>query len=87
MYVFITHIYTHEKRFLVTSRFFLKAKHRILLTGTPLQNNLLELMSLLIFVMPSLFAGKQTSLKNLFSKTPVSHKIITIITNRIGYFI
>ncbi|XP_012224295.1 SWI/SNF-related matrix-associated actin-dependent regulator of chromatin subfamily A containing DEAD/H box 1 homolog isoform X1 [Linepithema humile] len=48
----------------------INAKHRILLTGTPLQNNLLELMSLLIFVMPSLFAGKQTSLKNLFSKTP-----------------
>ncbi|CAK9812257.1 SWI/SNF-related matrix-associated actin-dependent regulator of chromatin subfamily A containing DEAD/H box 1 homolog [Anthophora quadrimaculata] len=46
------------------------AKHRILLTGTPLQNNLLELMSLLIFVMPSLFAGKQADLKSLFSKNP-----------------
>ncbi|XP_034946491.1 SWI/SNF-related matrix-associated actin-dependent regulator of chromatin subfamily A containing DEAD/H box 1 homolog [Chelonus insularis] len=48
----------------------INAKHRILLTGTPLQNNLLELMSLLIFVMPSLFAGKQNDLKSLFSKTP-----------------
>ncbi|EZA56862.1 hypothetical protein DMN91_001296 [Ooceraea biroi] len=46
----------------------INAKHRILLTGTPLQNNLLELMSLLIFVMPSLFAGKQADLKSLFSK-------------------
>ncbi|KAL0107362.1 hypothetical protein PUN28_015725 [Cardiocondyla obscurior] len=46
------------------------AKHRILLTGTPLQNNLLELISLLIFVMPSLFAGKQSDLKSLFSKNP-----------------
>lgn len=46
------------------------AKHRILLTGTPLQNNLLELMSLLMFVMPSMFAGKQNDLKSLFSKTP-----------------
>jgi len=52
---------------------FLKAKHRILLTGTPLQNNLLELISLLIFVMPSLFAGKQADLKSLFSKNPVSY--------------
>ena len=48
----------------------INAKHRILLTGTPLQNNLLELMSLLMFVMPSLFAGKQTDLKSLFSKNP-----------------
>ncbi|XP_066586309.1 SWI/SNF-related matrix-associated actin-dependent regulator of chromatin subfamily A containing DEAD/H box 1 homolog [Prorops nasuta] len=46
------------------------AKHRILLTGTPLQNNLLELISLLIFVMPSMFAGKQADLKSLFSKNP-----------------
>lgn len=46
----------------------INAKHRILLTGTPLQNNLLELMSLLIFVMPTLFAGKQADLKSLFSK-------------------
>ncbi|XP_014209606.1 SWI/SNF-related matrix-associated actin-dependent regulator of chromatin subfamily A containing DEAD/H box 1 homolog [Copidosoma floridanum] len=48
----------------------IKAQHRILLTGTPLQNNLLELMSLLIFVMPSMFASKQNDLKNLFSKNP-----------------
>ncbi|XP_012277912.1 SWI/SNF-related matrix-associated actin-dependent regulator of chromatin subfamily A containing DEAD/H box 1 homolog isoform X2 [Orussus abietinus] len=48
----------------------INAKHRILLTGTPLQNNLLELISLLIFVMPSMFAGKQADLKSLFSKNP-----------------
>ncbi|KAG7253109.1 hypothetical protein CRUP_006601 [Coryphaenoides rupestris] len=30
------------------------AEHRLLLTGTPLQNNLLELMSLLNFIMPSI---------------------------------
>ncbi|XP_076183437.1 SWI/SNF-related, matrix-associated actin-dependent regulator of chromatin, subfamily a, containing DEAD/H box 1 isoform X2 [Ptiloglossa arizonensis] len=48
----------------------INAKYRILLTGTPLQNNLLELMSLLTFVMPSIFAGKQADLKSLFSKNP-----------------
>ncbi|XP_044729933.1 SWI/SNF-related matrix-associated actin-dependent regulator of chromatin subfamily A containing DEAD/H box 1 homolog isoform X1 [Chrysoperla carnea] len=47
----------------------IKASNRILLTGTPLQNNLLELMSLLIFVMPTMFAGKTDDLKNLFQKT------------------
>lgn len=52
----------------------INAKHRILLTGTPLQNNLLELMSLLIFVMPSLFAGKQADIKSLFSKNPKGDK-------------
>ncbi|RZC42894.1 SWI/SNF-related matrix-associated actin-dependent regulator of chromatin subfamily A containing DEAD/H box 1 -like protein [Asbolus verrucosus] len=46
----------------------INAKHRILLTGTPLQNNLLELMSLLIFVMPKMFAEKTDDLKSLFQK-------------------
>ncbi|XP_072394473.1 SWI/SNF-related matrix-associated actin-dependent regulator of chromatin subfamily A containing DEAD/H box 1 homolog [Diabrotica undecimpunctata] len=46
----------------------INARHRILLTGTPLQNNLLELMSLLIFVMPNIFAEKTVDLKNLFQK-------------------
>ncbi|XP_003424919.1 SWI/SNF-related matrix-associated actin-dependent regulator of chromatin subfamily A containing DEAD/H box 1 homolog isoform X2 [Nasonia vitripennis] len=64
----------HMLKNMSTSRyenlFKINAQHRILLTGTPLQNNLLELMSLLIFVMPSMFAGKQDDLKSLFSKNP-----------------
>ncbi|XP_054274758.1 SWI/SNF-related matrix-associated actin-dependent regulator of chromatin subfamily A containing DEAD/H box 1 homolog [Macrosteles quadrilineatus] len=48
----------------------INALHRILLTGTPLQNNLLELMSLLVFVMPDMFSGKSENLKFLFSKNP-----------------
>lgn len=41
---------------------------RILLTGTPLQNNLLELISLLAFVMPDLFSsgGNSDHLKRMF---------------------
>lgn len=44
----------------------LKSKNRLMLTGTPLQNNLLELMSLLVFTMPSLFLPKLNSVKALF---------------------
>lgn len=47
----------------------INAENRLLLTGTPLQNNLLELMSLLCFVMPSIFAKNQDDIKNLFQKT------------------
>ncbi|KAJ0176428.1 hypothetical protein K1T71_007607 [Dendrolimus kikuchii] len=50
----------------------IKSKHRLLLTGTPLQNNLLELMSLLCFVMPHMFSGKTDDLKNLFQKNAKS---------------
>lgn len=47
----------------------INAESRLLLTGTPLQNNLLELMSLLCFVMPSMFANNTDDIKNLFQKT------------------
>ncbi|XP_067621535.1 SWI/SNF-related matrix-associated actin-dependent regulator of chromatin subfamily A containing DEAD/H box 1 homolog [Eurosta solidaginis] len=46
----------------------INAEMRILLTGTPLQNNLLELMSLLCFVMPSFFAKSIEDIKSLFAK-------------------
>ncbi|XP_071512276.1 SWI/SNF-related matrix-associated actin-dependent regulator of chromatin subfamily A containing DEAD/H box 1 homolog isoform X1 [Panulirus ornatus] len=50
----------------------IKAQRRILLTGTPLQNNLVELMSILIFVMPQLFDSKKEELKRVFSMFPKS---------------
>ncbi|XP_041354213.1 SWI/SNF-related matrix-associated actin-dependent regulator of chromatin subfamily A containing DEAD/H box 1-like [Gigantopelta aegis] len=45
----------------------ISAERRLLLTGTPLQNNLLELMSLLAFVMPDIFQGKTEHLKRIFT--------------------
>ncbi|KAF6201628.1 hypothetical protein GE061_004021 [Apolygus lucorum] len=50
--------------------FSINATFRILLTGTPLQNNLLELMSLLNFVMPNMFSSKIEYIKSFFSKRP-----------------
>ncbi|CAM4716053.1 unnamed protein product [Leuciscus chuanchicus] len=45
----------------------INAEHRLLLTGTPLQNNLLELMSLLNFIMPSLFSSRTSQISKMFS--------------------
>lgn len=45
----------------------IKSKRRILLTGTPLQNNLVELMSLLVFTMPRMFMSKMAHVEALFS--------------------
>lgn len=46
----------------------LKADYRLLLTGTPLQNNLKELVSLLAFMLPQLFVEKREDLQGLFNK-------------------
>ncbi|XP_063278213.1 SWI/SNF-related matrix-associated actin-dependent regulator of chromatin subfamily A containing DEAD/H box 1 isoform X2 [Prinia subflava] len=45
----------------------INAKNRLLLTGTPVQNNLLELMSLLNFVMPHMFSSSTSGIRRMFS--------------------
>lgn len=45
----------------------IKSRRRVLLTGTPLQNNLVELMSLLVFTMPKMFMPKIAHVEALFS--------------------
>ncbi|KAK9448778.1 SNF2 family N-terminal domain-containing protein [Limtongia smithiae] len=44
----------------------LKAEFRLLLTGTPLQNNLQELVSLLAFILPNIFKDKKEDLIGVF---------------------
>ncbi|PIA14523.1 hypothetical protein COEREDRAFT_82664 [Coemansia reversa NRRL 1564] len=49
----------------------IRARFRLLLTGTPLQNNLQELVSLLTFIMPQVFAQSLPALTHAFkSKAP-----------------
>ena len=45
----------------------IKSSFRLLLTGTPLQNNLRELVSLLGFLMPILFREKREELASIFA--------------------
>lgn len=43
-----------------------KIPFKILITGTPLQNNLMELLSLLVFIMPELFLPARESFTAIF---------------------
>lgn len=44
----------------------IRAPFRLLLTGTPLQNNLQELVSLLMFIMPETFADYEEDVRSIF---------------------
>ncbi|KAJ1770672.1 DNA-dependent ATPase fun30 [Coemansia sp. RSA 1813] len=48
----------------------IRTPFRLLLTGTPLQNNLQELVSLLTFIMPQVFAESQPTLTHAFKTKP-----------------
>lgn len=51
----------------------LHGQFRLLLTGTPLQNNLRELISLLSFVLPQVFQGHKQDLEDIFDQKATTH--------------
>lgn len=59
------------------------SKRKLLLTGTPLQNNLVELMSLLYFVMPDIFHHKTDHLNKIFAAKPANVDTDTFYNEKI----
>ncbi|WFD44803.1 DNA helicase [Malassezia psittaci] len=51
----------------------ISARWRLLLTGTPLQNNLQELISLLSFILPEYFTSAEEALSAIFKAKPGSN--------------
>ncbi|KAI8980538.1 SNF2 family N-terminal domain-containing protein [Pilobolus umbonatus] len=51
----------------------IRTPFRLLLTGTPLQNNLQELISLLTFIMPDTFQNFEDDIRNLFKIRSASY--------------
>ncbi|KAI9720078.1 MAG: hypothetical protein M1812_003205 [Candelaria pacifica] len=60
------HVLRNSETLLYMALTRIAARFRILLTGTPLQNNLRELASLLAFIMPRLFKERKKDLQTIF---------------------
>ncbi|KAI8144965.1 SNF2 family N-terminal domain-containing protein [Fennellomyces sp. T-0311] len=52
----------------------LKTPFRLLLTGTPLQNNLQELVSLLMFIMPDMLIDYEEEIRKIFKIKSITNK-------------
>ncbi|KAI5289774.1 hypothetical protein KEM54_003247 [Ascosphaera aggregata] len=61
------HMLKNSKSVLYEQLVRIPAEFRLLLTGTPLQNNLQELVSLLGFILPSVFKERKHDLEYIFS--------------------
>ena len=67
------HIIKNAKTKLTKAVKQIKAVHRLILSGTPIQNNVLELWSLFDFLMPG-FLGTESSFNERFSKPILSNR-------------
>ncbi|KAI0078954.1 SNF2 chromatin remodeling protein [Panus rudis PR-1116 ss-1] len=67
------HIIKNAKTKLTKAVKCLRANHRLILSGTPIQNNVLELWSLFDFLMPG-FLGTETTFNERFSKPILSNR-------------
>ena len=65
------HVIKNAKTKLTKAVKAIQAQHRLILSGTPIQNNVLELWSLFDFLMPG-FLGTETSFNERFSKPILS---------------
>lgn len=61
----------------------LKSRNRLMLTGTPIQNNLLELMTLLLFTMPNMFGSKRSHIESFFRDKKIETDNQGFVKNRI----
>ncbi|KAF7294767.1 TBP associated factor [Mycena indigotica] len=67
------HVIKNAKTKLTKAVKCIRAQHRLILSGTPIQNNVLELWSLFDFLMPG-FLGTETSFNERFSKPILSNR-------------
>lgn len=67
------HIIKNAKTKLTKAVKLLHAHHRLILSGTPIQNNVLELWSLFDFLMPG-FLGSESSFNDRFGKPILSNR-------------
>lgn len=67
------HVIKNAKTKLTKAVKCIQAQHRLILSGTPIQNNVLELWSLFDFLMPG-FLGTEASFNERFSKPILSNR-------------
>ncbi|KIM55938.1 hypothetical protein SCLCIDRAFT_1220776 [Scleroderma citrinum Foug A] len=67
------HVIKNAKTKLTKAVKAIQAQHRLILSGTPIQNNVLELWSLFDFLMPG-FLGTETSFNERFGKPILSNR-------------
>lgn len=79
------HIIKNPKTKLTKAIKCIKAQHRLLLSGTPIQNNVLELWSLFDFLMPG-FLGSESSFSERFSKPILANRDGKSKTGEAGEF-